>query len=233
MQPEANHEGLATARIVGLSLWLAMAAGQLGGLPLASSVPSARESALTRRAAVLAGAAAISLSSAAGARTPGSEDVGEAIQQILDGREALRKLRTSWADYACIDNEGRACNIDAARKILGGVAPQRGDAAIEVAKVTPLYRIDGAFAAVRKFALNADQTSWGSMLDVESFVEKGEDIAFALKKTDDSFYGVVFASKGTVMLEKIYEEAKQSVDRSLVNFDELIEMLKAAKAPGL
>ena len=52
---------------------------------------------------------------------------------------------------------------------MGGVAPQRGEAAIEVAKVTPLYRIDGAFAAVRKAALKSDD-GWGAALDVEEFV---------------------------------------------------------------
>ena len=62
-------------------------------------------------------------------------------------------------------------DIDAARRVLGGVAPQRGDAAIEVAKQTPLYRIDGAFAAVRKAALNTDD-GWGAALDVEEFVRR-------------------------------------------------------------
>ena len=56
------------------------------------------------------------------------------------------------------------------------------DAAIEVAKLTPLYRIDGAFKAVRTYSLNAPDDSWGAKLDVEAFVEKGEDICFALKK---------------------------------------------------
>ena len=73
---------------------------------------------------------------AAAARTPGSEDVLEAIIQIKDAAAALRKLRSEWDQYAVIDGEGRAGNIDAARRILGGVAPQRGDAAIEVAKAT-------------------------------------------------------------------------------------------------
>lgn len=50
------------------------------------------------------------------------------------------------------------------------VQPQRGDAAIAVAKLTPLYRIDGAFAAVRKFALSVDG-SWADALDIEAFVE--------------------------------------------------------------
>ena len=189
--------------------------------------------AVGRRHAVLGGAATALAPAAAIARTPGSENVDEAVEQIKDGREALRRLQNDWATYACIDKEGRACNIDVARKILGGVAPQRGDAAIEVAKVTPLYRIDGAFKSVRKFALSADDGSWGAALAVEAFVEKGEDIVFALKKTDDSFYGVVFASKGSTQLEKIYKEARQSVDRCLGDFDEVLALLKeAGYSPG-
>jgi hypothetical protein len=56
--------------------------------------------------------------------------VDEAIAQIKDGAAALRDLRADWESYAVINSEGRAGNIDAARRILGGVAPQRGDAAI-------------------------------------------------------------------------------------------------------
>ena len=140
-----------------------------------------------RRAAVLGGGLCATYAGRVSARTPGSTDVTEAVEQIRDGSDALRGLAKEWATYACIDGEGRACNIDAARKILGGVAPQRGDAAIEVAKSTPLYRIDGAFAAVRTYALNAGDGSWGSALDVEAFVETAEDIVMALKKTDDSY----------------------------------------------
>mmetsp|Transcript_15190 Transcript_15190/g.34896 ORF Transcript_15190/g.34896 Transcript_15190/m.34896 type:complete len:226 (-) Transcript_15190:180-857(-) len=165
-------------------------------------------------------------------RTPGSSDVGEAVEQIKQARHALRQLQRDWSTFACIDREGRACNIDTARKILGGVAPQRGDAAIEVAKVTPLYRIDGAFKAVRRYAIDASDTDWGSALDLEAFVEKGEDIVFALKKTDDSFYSVVFASKGTIQLENIYKEAKQSVDTCLADFDAVTQMLADARPQG-
>ncbi len=166
------------------------------------------------------------------ARTPGSDNVDEAIAQIKDGSAALKRLREDWAQYACVDKEGRACNIDAARKILGGVAPQRGDAAIEVAQVTPLYRIDGAFNAVRKYALGPGEATWGGNLDIEEFCERGEDIVFALKKVDDSFYGVVFASKGSTMIENIYKEALSSVDAAIRDFDKELDMLKAAKAPG-
>jgi hypothetical protein len=62
----------------------------------------------------------------------------EAVEQIRDASVALRGLQRDWAKYAIIDAEGRAGNIDAARRILGGVAPQSGAAAIEVAKKTPL-----------------------------------------------------------------------------------------------
>ena len=44
-------------------------------------------------------------------------------RQIVDASAALKKLRAEWSTYAVIDAEGRAGNIDAARKILGGVAP--------------------------------------------------------------------------------------------------------------
>tara|TARA_B110000046_G_C12820254_1_gene325068 strand:+ start:50 stop:289 length:240 start_codon:yes stop_codon:yes gene_type:complete len=75
--------------------------------------------------------------------------------------------------------------------------------------------------------------SCAAQLDVEEFTEKGDSIVFALKKTDDSYYGVVFASKGSSMLEGIYKEAKASVDRSLIEFDEIISLLKEAQAPGV
>ena len=53
-----------------------------------------------------------------------------------------------------------------------------------------------------------------------------------MKQADDSFYGVVFASKGSSMLSKIYDEAKASVDRSIKDFDTIIRLLKEASAPG-
>jgi hypothetical protein len=97
---------------------------------------------VSRRAVALSGALAVFVprTQSCEARTPGSTDVGEAIQQIIDGRSALRRLQLDWTSYACIDKEGRACNIDTARKILGGVAPQRGDRAVTVALSTPLCK---------------------------------------------------------------------------------------------
>jgi len=167
------------------------------------------------------------------ARSPGSTDPQEAVQQIVHAAAALRALRRDWAEYAVIDAEGRAGNIDAARKILGGVAPQRGEAAMAVAKATPLYRVDGAFAAIRAACLDsADDDSWATRLDVEEFVELGEKIAFDLQKADGDFYGVVFASKGSAQLAKIYDEAKACVDRSIVNFDRVLALLMEVRAPG-
>ena len=52
----------------------------------------------------------------ASARTPGSEDVGEAVEQIKDAAAALRKLREEWATYAVIDEEGRAGSL--CRRVL-------------------------------------------------------------------------------------------------------------------
>ena len=195
------------------------------------------ESGVSRRGAALtlgAGAAAVLLPPLhAFARAPGSEDVGEAIEQVKDAAAVLRDLRKHWEQYAVIDAEGRAGNIDAARRVLGGVTPQRGAALAAAAEATPLYRIDGAFAALRKAALNAADGTWGSRLDIEEFVEKGEDIVFALKKADDSFYGVVFASKGSTQLAGLYLEARDSVDRALTDFDSILSYLKEAGAPGV
>ena len=134
------------------------------------------------------------------------------------------------SDHLAVD--GAAVPSSPCGKILGGVAPQRGEAAIEVAKITPLYRMDGAFAAVRKYVLSAED-GWAANLDIEDFVQRGEDIVFNLKRADDSFYSVVFASKGSSMLEKIYKEAKDSVDVSVKDFEAIIGALQAAKAPGV
>ena len=109
----------------------------------------------------------------------------------------------------------------------------RPEAAIAVAKVTPLYRIDGAFAAVRKGALNAPEDSWAADLDIEAFVEAGETVVFALKKADDTFYGVVFASKGSSQLQKLYDEARASVDAGIAGFDEALRLLRSARAPAV
>ena len=44
---------------------------------------------------------------------------------------------------------------------------------------------------------------------------------------------VVFASKGTTQIAKIYSEAQACVDRSILNLDAMLVMLKRIKAPGL
>ena len=111
------------------------------------------------------------------------------------------------------------------------VPPWCPPCASQVAKRTPLYRIDGAFAAVRKYALGAPDGDWGATLDLEVFVDKGDDIVLALKKADDSFYGVVFASKGSTMLESIYKEAKAAVDKTVKDFDEILTLLRASECP--
>ena len=189
---------------------------------------------VSRRAAVLGGGACcLGAAQSCTARTPGSADVTEAIAQILDARIALRQLRADWSSYAVVNAEGRAGDaVDQARRILGGVAPQRGDAAIALAEATPLYRIDGAFNAVRKFALG-DAAAWASSLEIEPFVECGDDIAFRIQKIDDSFYSVVYASKGSAQLEKIYGEARAEVDRALADFDAVLGLLREAGAPGV
>ena len=78
----------------------------------------------SRRSLLLA-APLLAVPAAGLARTPGSEDVLESVEQIRDAAAALRKLRQEWARYAVINSEGRAGNIDAARRILGGAAALR------------------------------------------------------------------------------------------------------------
>jgi hypothetical protein len=169
----------------------------------------------------------------ASARAPGSSDVAEAVAQIRDASADLRKLSQNWSEYAVINAEGRAGdNTVGARRILGGVAPQAGSAAIEMAKATPLYRIDGAFNAVRKYAIDADDGSWGSNLDLDTFEDIGERLLFAIQKADGDFYSVVFAAKGTTQLTNIYRETKKQVDQGIIDFDKMLDLLKIAGAPG-
>ena len=146
---------------------------------------------------------------------------------------ALKSLRRDWASYALIDAEGRAGDVNPARRILGGVAPQRGQEAFDVAIATPLYRCDKAFDAVRKAALNADSGSWLTSFDIEDFVERSDDISRALKKADDAFYSVTFASKGSGQLTAIYDDAKAGVDLALREFDAILGLLAIAGAPGV
>jgi hypothetical protein len=124
------------------------------------------------------------------ARAPGSKDIAESVTQIQDAVVALQALLQNWDQYATIDAEGRAGSTDAARRILGGIAPQAGRTAIEVAQKTPLYRMDGAFHAIRQqaAALEEEDSSWLGALDLPRFEELVERILFALQKADGDFY---------------------------------------------
>ena len=172
------------------------------------------------------------------ARAPGSTNANEAIQQIKDGKKALETLLDNFDTYAQIDSEGRAKSTDEARRILGGIAPQGGTVAIEVAKATPLYRIDGAFTAVRKTILDADEKSssddsWGLNMDLFAFEELAEKLVYELSKADGDFYSVLFASKGTTMIRDIFVEAKSLVKQGIKDFDAMLDLLRDAGAPGV
>ena len=52
-------------------------------------------------------------------------------------------------------------------------------------------------------------------------------------QADDSFYSVVFASKGSTQLTGLYREARGSVDRALTDFDSVLVYLREAGAPGV
>jgi len=167
------------------------------------------------------------------AREPGSTNLTESVQQIRDAAGALRQLRSDWSQYATIDGEGRAGDTTGARRILGGVAPQTGAVAIEVAKATPLYRIDGAFGAVRRAAIDSEGGSWESSIDLTTFDELAEEILFGVQKADGDFYSVLFASKGTKQISGIYSEAKIQIDRCILDFEKMVLVLKDAGAPDI
>uniref|UniRef100_A0A7S1VY35 Imelysin-like domain-containing protein n=1 Tax=Ditylum brightwellii TaxID=49249 RepID=A0A7S1VY35_9STRA len=188
-----------------------------------------------RRTALATGGSTVCIliSRPAFARTPGSKDVTEAIHQIQDAAHDLQKLQKAWSQYATIDAEGRAGSTDGARRILGGIAPQSGVAAIEVAKSTPLYRIDGAFTLIRNEALGASDESWTVALDLLTFDELADRILFAIQKADGDFYSVLFASKGTKQISGIFSEAKGQIDQAILDFEKMIVLLKDAGAPGL
>ena len=101
-------------------------------------------------------------SSPAVARAPGSVDLSASVSQIHDASATLKNLRANWKvkgtlttivfsyrlflfsyylylmakDYTFIDAEGRAGDIDSARRILGGISPQNQPAASPLYKVT-------------------------------------------------------------------------------------------------
>eukprot|EP00591_Stephanopyxis_turris_P008967 CAMPEP_0195527738 /NCGR_PEP_ID=MMETSP0794_2-20130614/29640_1 /TAXON_ID=515487 /ORGANISM="Stephanopyxis turris, Strain CCMP 815" /LENGTH=215 /DNA_ID=CAMNT_0040658725 /DNA_START=95 /DNA_END=742 /DNA_ORIENTATION=+ len=174
--------------------------------------------------------------SPASARAPGSRDATEAITQMRDAITDLRRLDRDWNDYATIDAEGRAGGTDAARRILGGVAPMSGAAAIESATKTPLYRIDVAFVTIRKAALEedgSDALKWAADLDLERFEELADRVVYETQKADGNFYGVLFAQKGTKMIEDIFGETRGLVRQGVVDLEEMMKLLSDARAPGL
>mmetsp|Transcript_10244 Transcript_10244/g.9906 ORF Transcript_10244/g.9906 Transcript_10244/m.9906 type:complete len:229 (-) Transcript_10244:261-947(-) len=184
---------------------------------------------------IVTAAGTISFVHPASARAPGSGDVTEAIEQIRDAARDLKRLQRDFNQYATLTDEGMAGdNTAGARRILGGIAPQAGITAIETAKLTPLYRIDGAFSVVRKAAIDSeDKNSWSFQLDITTFEEVAERVLFAVQKADGDFYGVSFAAKGTTQIKGIYKEAKGSIDRGIIDLDIMIGLLKDVGAPGL
>lgn len=208
--------------------------------PAVTSAALITTAVLDRRNALTIGAislfTAISTPQRAHARAPGSKDVSEAVQQIRDAAIDLRKLERDWDQYSLIDNEGRAVT-DAtviARRVLGGVAPLAGASAIDVAKVTPLYRIDGAFNVIRKAYIESESDSgWTTTLDLELFEELVERILFQVQKADGDLYSVAFASKGTTQISGIYKEAKGQIDQGIVDLEKMISLLTDAGAPGI
>jgi len=145
----------------------------------------------------------------------------------------LKQLENDWSIYAIIDAEGRAASTDGARRILGGIAPQAGSAAIDTANKTPLYRIDVAFVTVRKAVLEDDAGRWTSSFDLDRFEELADRIIYETQKADGNFYSVLFAAKGTRMIDDIFTETKSLVKQGIVDLEEMILLLKAAGAPGL
>jgi len=169
------------------------------------------------------------------AREPGSTDLTETVGQIRDASGDLRTLEKNWSEYATINGEGRAGSTDGARRILGGIAPQAGAAAIETAAKTPLYRIDVAFVTVRKAVLSDDGggEAWTSKLDLDKFEELADRIIYETKKADGNFYSVLFAQKGTKMINDIFDETRNLVRQGILDLDEMATLLDNAGAPGL
>ena len=174
------------------------------------------------------------------ARTPGSNDVVASLAQIKDASVSLKNLllENNWSDVASIDEEGRARSTDVARRVLGGIAPQAGTVAIDVAQNTPLYRIDVAFISIRKAVLLSEEnddgsngSNWTSKVDLETFEELADRIVYSINKADGNFYSVLFAMKGTTMINDIFKETKQLLQQTIVDFDTMISLLQDAGAP--
>lgn len=201
----------------------------------------ALQSGILASATIAAGGTTTLFPPTASARTPGSSDVKEAVCQIRDAAADLRKLQADWSLYSVIDAEGRAGSTDGARRILGGIAPQAGTAAIAAAQQTPLYRIDVAFVTIRRAAIDAadddgggsNDDSWAGALDLDAFEELADKIQYYVQKADGNFYSIVFASKGTRMIQDILTETKSLVTAGIADLDAMIVLLQEAGAPGL
>jgi hypothetical protein len=156
------------------------------------------------------------------ARAPGSRDVEASLAQLQEASAALLTLRREWADYTVIDKEGRAGDVDRARRILGGVNPQN------LPNPSPLYKLDGAFRAVQDAAIDGAFQPL-SELEVEEFAEVGERIVDAVRKADYQFYGCAFAPGGTKQIQGLYDQAGEFVDRAIDDFASISKLLADSK----
>ena len=157
------------------------------------------------------------------AREPGSRDVTASLQQIKDAEQTLLQLRRNWDEYAVIDSEGRAGDVDRARRILGGVNPQN------LPNPSPLYKIDGAFRVVQNAAIEAESDSTLGRLQVEDFSEAAERLVDDLRKADYQFYGSAFAPGGTRQIRQLYDQAAEFCDRASVEFQVIERLLSEAE----
>ena len=123
-------------------------------------------------------------------------------------------------------------------RLLGGIAPQSGPAAIAAATQTPLYRIDVAFVRVRKTVLDrvsgpttatAAASSWEDTFDLDRFEVLADRIVYNVSKCDGNFYSVLFAMKGAKMIEEIFHETKTLVTQSIDDMDEMLLLLQDAR----
>ena len=200
-------------------------------------------STITESSAAIASILSLSLSPlTASARAPGSKDICASLLQIRDASTSLKQLLepANWNQYTIIDGEGRAGSTDGARRILGGIAPQGGMAAIDAAKNTPLYRIDVAFVTVRKYVLegsgsdsgsDSDSDPWTDSFDLDRFEELADRVVYNVSKSDGNFYSVLFAMKGGKMIEDIFVETRGLVKQGVGDLEEMIGLLKSAGAP--
>ena len=181
--------------------------------------PSAR-----RRAVCGAALGTLLPARAVTARAPGSQDPAESVKLMREASVVLKQLQIDWPQYTVIDSEGRAGDIDAARRILGGVTRQNS--------LGLKANLAAAFACLAKAAVVAPAGGWGDALDAEAFIEAGERVTQALGEADDGFYSSKFASKGTSQVEGIFRTARGKLDASVRDVDGMLGLLTAASAPG-